>query len=371
MKRCILLSLILLTLLCGSVVVARSIIVYRVIAAGGDTAYVLGGRFCRWNHRTRRWDRIAAPRGAPANWLDGLGAPGFSDVDPDGNFWLVTDTGLMQFSVDRGWRTFEFPEDTRITLHGEITIGEFGIMRYPGDVGIAAGRDVIWVSAPLYLLRFQRENQAWSVYQWPVSQRSGMLELDEQGRVWVHANARYDGKDWFYVETPCPRFSTSMASRKYGLDANGWPWVAGKTGIWRYEPNTEEWELMTVPWGALSKPCAVTTFKGRIYAAQYALGIFCYEDGEWSQLSHWWVKPSLRHATGLLASGDALWANTYYGVARFDGRRWTAHFDRSYSTEPSVFVGILCVLLGVLLWRLARPLVRATRFVWTRLRRRS
>lgn len=135
----------------------------------------------------------------------------------------------------------------------------------------------------------------------------------------------------------------------YGVTVDGADvWVATAAGLSRYDTRTGDWQIFDISNTLMHEPWtyAVTAAEDGLYVAVWGGGILVREratgrfrahrdpDGE--------VEIDLFRDDGLVhdvtssvaVSNGVLWAGTYFGLSRYDGRRW-----RSFGQEDSGLAG--------------------------------
>ena len=140
----------------------------------------------------------------------------------------------------------------------------------------------------------------------------------------------------------------------YGIDIQGdYVWVASTAGISRYNQVTGEWRVFTERNAPMEEIWAYNVSVGehedKVYFAVWGGGIL-----EWDVATETWTDyldpdgemeidlyrdDGLIHVITTSASyvDDVLWASTYFGLSRYDGRNWRGYLDHD-SGLPSTFI---------------------------------
>lgn len=135
----------------------------------------------------------------------------------------------------------------------------------------------------------------------------------------------------------------------YGIAVDaGKVWVATAAGLSVFDPGADSWEIYDVTNTLMHEPWtyAVTTREGEVYVAVWGGGVVVKDretgsfrehrdpDGE-MEIDLFRDDGLVHDVTSAIAVADGiLWAGTYFGLSRYDGRRW-----RSYSQKDSGLVG--------------------------------
>jgi ligand-binding sensor domain-containing protein len=142
----------------------------------------------------------------------------------------------------------------------------------------------------------------------------------------------------------------------YGIDIQGDDvWVATTAGISRYNQRTGEWAVFNEKHSPMEEVWAynVDAADDKVYFAVWGGGIL-----EWDVATENWkayLDPDMQmeidlyrddglvHVITTSASyvDKVLWASTYFGLSRYDGRNWRGYMDHD-SGLPSSFIN-LCV----------------------------
>ena len=138
----------------------------------------------------------------------------------------------------------------------------------------------------------------------------------------------------------------------YGIDIEGdHVWVASTAGISRYNQVTGEWTVFNEQHAPMEEVWTynVSAVEGKVFFAVWGGGIL-----EWDVATETWkdyldpdgeMEIDLYRDDGLIhvittsASyvDGVLWASTYFGLSRYDGRNWRGYLDHD-SGLPSVFI---------------------------------
>ncbi len=138
----------------------------------------------------------------------------------------------------------------------------------------------------------------------------------------------------------------------YGIDIQGdHVWAASTAGISRYNQVTGEWTVFNEKHAPMEEVWAynVSAAEDKVYFAVWGGGIL-----EWDVASETWkdyldpdreMEIDLYRDDGLIhvittsASyvDKVLWASTYFGLSRYDGRNWRGYLDHD-SGLPSMFI---------------------------------
>ena len=183
----------------------------------------------------------------------------------------------------------------------------------------------------------------------------GIAKDDKTGDLWLalfgDGLARFSGG---YFQHYNQMNSGLINDVSYGVDIQGDNiWVASTAGISRYNYVEDEWTVfnekhapMEEVWGY-----GVSAGEDKVYFAVWGGGIL-----EWDVETETWkdyVDPDremeidlyrddgLIHVITTSASyiEDVLWASTYFGLSRYDGRNWRGYVDEG-SGLPSTFINL-------------------------------
>jgi len=134
----------------------------------------------------------------------------------------------------------------------------------------------------------------------------------------------------------------------YGVAAaEGAVWVVTAAGLNRYDPRTDAWEIYDTTNTLMHEPwCYGVTVAGTtVYVAVWGGGVLVHDTVAGSFREHrdpdgemevdLFADDGLVHdvTSAVGFGGDLLWVGTYFGLSRYDGRRW-----RSYAEQDSGLV---------------------------------
>jgi len=125
-------------------------------------------------------------------------------------------------------------------------------------------------------------------------------------------------------------------------------WIATAAGLNRFDPRHDLWEIFDTSNTLMHEPwCyAVTVADGTVYVAVWGGGILVRDAASGSFREHrdpdGEMEVDLFRDDGLVhdvtsavaVDGNTMWAGTYFGLSRYDGRRW-----RSFSQQDSGLAG--------------------------------
>lgn len=130
-------------------------------------------------------------------------------------------------------------------------------------------------------------------------------------------------------------------------------WVASTAGISRYNQVTREWAVFNEKHAPMEEVWAynVSAAEDKVYFAVWGGGIL-----EWDVATETWLDyldpdremeidlyrdDGLIHVITTSASyvDEVLWASTYFGLSRYDGRNWRGYLDHD-SGLPSTFINL-------------------------------
>ncbi len=212
-----------------------------------------------------------------ANWktyaadLDAvIGAEGIA-CDAQNNFWVAFMSGVSHWD-GAGWTTY--PSESVVPGGGATTFR---------DVAVAAD-GTVWVISGETISKFDGAN--WTVFK----EGQGLPE-------------RY--------------FIKSLA-----LDNQGQPWVGHSGGLLHYE--NETWQAYPNRDIATLNALAADS-QGRIWIASNSNGVYMFESGGWIEYDLVKEAGASNHTRAIAVDArDRVWASTEYGIAVFDGAKWTA-----------------------------------------------
>ncbi len=131
-------------------------------------------------------------------------------------------------------------------------------------------------------------------------------------------------------------------------------WVATASGLSRYELATDSWEIFDVTNTLMHEPwCyAVTSAKNNVYVAVWGGGVLVrngqtgvfreHRDPDGEMEVDLFRDDGLVHdvTSSVAVSGDTMWVGTYFGLSRYQGRRW-ASYNQEDSGLPGDFINYL------------------------------
>jgi ligand-binding sensor domain-containing protein len=181
----------------------------------------------------------------------------------------------------------------------------------------------------------------------------GIVKDDKTGELWLalfgEGIARFSGG---HFEHFTQMNSGLLNDVVYGIDIQGDNvWVATTAGISRYNQVTGEWTVFNEKHAPMEEVWTynVCATEEKVFFAVWGSGIL-----EWNVQSESWLEyldpdgemeidlyrdDGLVHVITTSASyvDDILWASTYFGLSRYDGRNWRGYMDHD-SGLPSNFI---------------------------------
>ncbi len=268
-----------------------------------------------------------------------LSTAGWSQSDPDS---MVTLAGEPYVYTE--WETY--PSES---THGELANDHIFWLEADGDS--------LWMGTEDGLVLYHDgEWHHWSEEDglpWRVVM--GIVKDHKTGDLWLalfgEGIARFSGG---YFEHFTQDNSGLLNDVVYGVDIQGDNiWVATTAGISRYNQVTGEWTVYNEKHAPMEEVWTynVDAAKDMVYFAVWGGGILEYEvdTGVWTD----YIDPDgemeidlyrddgVIHVITTSASyvDNILWASTYFGLSRYDGRNWRGYLDTD-SGLPSTFINL-------------------------------
>jgi ligand-binding sensor domain-containing protein len=141
----------------------------------------------------------------------------------------------------------------------------------------------------------------------------------------------------------------------YGVAADDQAvWIATASGLSRYELATDSWEIFDVTNTLMHEPwCyAVTLAEDNVYVAVWGGGVLVrngrsgvfreHRDPDGEMEVDLFRDDGLVHdvTSSIAFSDDTMWVGTYFGLSRYQGRRW-ASYSQEDSGLPGDFINFL------------------------------
>jgi ligand-binding sensor domain-containing protein len=256
-------------------------------------------------------------------------------------------TGATPSLVGQPYIYTDWESFTTESTHGDFINDHVFFLHADGDslwIGTEGGlvlyHDGVWTS-------WTEENGLpWNVIM-------GIAKDDNTGDLWLalfgEGIARFSGG---LFEHFTQMNSGLINDVSYGIDIQGNDvWVASTAGISRYNQVTHQWTLFNEKHAPMEAVWAynVDAHDDKVYFAVWGGGIL-----EWDVATETWrdyldpdgeMEIDLYRDDGLIhvittsASyvDDVLWASTYFGLSRYDGRNWRGYLDHD-SGLPSNFI---------------------------------
>lgn len=182
---------------------------------------------------------------------------------------------------------------------------------------------------------------------------SGIAISEKTGEVWLGlfggGVARFSGGRFDHFHQLNSGLVNDVV---YGLDIVGDEvWIATTAGVSRYDTVTGEWEIFTEKNAPMEEIwCySIDATDDTVYVAVWGGGIIEYDraTGRWSDHHDpdgemeidLYRDDGLIHiiTTSVSVADDIMWASTYFGMSRYDGRHWRGYMDHD-SGLPSSFI---------------------------------
>jgi ligand-binding sensor domain-containing protein len=256
-------------------------------------------------------------------------------------------TGATPSLVGQPYIYTDWESFTTESTHGDFINDHVFFLHADGDslwIGTEGGlvlyHDGVWTS-------WTEENGLpWNVIM-------GIAKDDNTGDLWLalfgEGIARFSGG---LFEHFTQMNSGLINDVSYGIDIQGNDvWVASTAGISRYNQVTHQWTVFNEKHAPMEEVWAynVDAHDDKVYFAVWGGGIL-----EWDVATETWrdyldpdgeMEIDLYRDDGLIhvittsASyvDDVLWASTYFGLSRYDGRNWRGYLDHD-SGLPSNFI---------------------------------
>jgi ligand-binding sensor domain-containing protein len=222
---------------------------------------------------------------------------------------------------------------------------------------LEADGDSLWIGTEGGLILY--ENGIWRSWTedngLPWNVVMGIAKDHITGELWLalfgEGIARFSGG---YFEHFTQMNSGLLNDVVYGIDIQGdFVWVATTAGISRYNQVTGEWATFNEKHAPMEEVWTynVTASKDKVFFAVWGGGIL-----EWDVKTESWQEyldpdgemeidlyrdDGLVHVITTSASyiENVLWASTYFGLSRYDGRNWRGYMDHD-SGLPSNFINL-------------------------------
>lgn len=222
---------------------------------------------------------------------------------------------------------------------------------------LEADGDSLWIGTEGGLILYENGNwRSWTEENglpWKVVM--GIAKDTRTGELWLalfgEGIARYSGG---YFEHFTQMNSGLLNDVVYGIDIEGDNvWVATTAGISRYNQVTGEWAVFNEKHAPMEEVWTynVDATEDKVYFAVWGGGIL-----EWDVKTKSWSEyldpdgemeidlyrdDGLVHVITTSASyiDGVLWASTYFGLSRYDGRNWRGYMDHD-SGLPSNFINL-------------------------------
>jgi ligand-binding sensor domain-containing protein len=222
----------------------------------------------------------------------------------------------------------------------------------PSDkvMSVAVDGAAVWAGTEGGLARLEGEEvRAWTTAQGlPFNVVISLAVSPESGDLWVGTMGGLARVSAGRVDA-FTQLSSGLANDVvYGLTVKGSEvWVATAAGLSNYNVRSQKWDIYDTENTLMHEPWiyALSSDAERVYAGIWGGGVLVYEpdgtfrdhrdpDGE--------MEVDLFRDDGLVhdvvsavsVSGKHLWVGTYFGVSRYDGRRW-----RSWNSTDSGLAG--------------------------------
>jgi hypothetical protein len=259
--------------------------------------------------------------------------------------WCQSDMNLDRDPfVYKEWQSF-----TNESTQGKLINDHIFFLEADGDslwIGTEGGlilyEDGIWKSWT------EEDGLPWNVVM-------GIAKDPKTGELWLalfgEGIARFSGG---YFEHFTQMNSGLLNDVVYGIDIQGDNvWVATTAGISRYNQVTGEWAVFNEKHAPMEEVWTynVDATEDKVFFAVWGSGIL-----EWDVNTETWLEyldpdgemeidlyrdDGLVHVITTSASyvDNVLWASTYFGLSRYDGRNWRGYMDHD-SGLPSNFINL-------------------------------
>jgi len=222
---------------------------------------------------------------------------------------------------------------------------------------LEADNDSLWIGTEGGLILY--EDGIWKSWTeengLPWNVVMGIAKDSKTGELWLalfgEGIARFSGG---YFEHFTQMNSGLLNDVVYGIDIQGDNvWVATTAGISRYNQVTGEWTVFTEKHAPMEEVWTynVDATEDKVFFAVWGSGIL-----EWDVKTETWLEyldpdgemeidlyrdDGLVHVITTSASyvDNVLWASTYFGLSRYDGRNWRGYMDHD-SGLPSNFINL-------------------------------
>jgi len=266
----------------------------------------------------------------------------YFSISPAFSQSIATDRMIAEPFVYTDWESFTTESTNGALINDHIFFLE-------------ADGDSLWIGTESGLVLY--ENGKWKSWTekdglpWRVIM--GIAKDRKTGDLWLalfgEGIARFSGG---YFEHYTQMNSGLLNDVVYGIDIQGNNvWVATTAGISRYNQVTGEWAVFTEKHAPMEEVWTynVDATEEKVYFAVWGGGIL-----EWDVKTETWTDyrdpdgemeidlyrdDGLVHVISTSASyvNNVLWASTYFGLSRYDGRNWRGYMDHD-SGLPSNFI---------------------------------
>jgi ligand-binding sensor domain-containing protein len=222
---------------------------------------------------------------------------------------------------------------------------------------LEADGDSLWIGTEGGLILYENENwKSWTEEDGlPWNVVMGIAKDRKTGELWLalfgEGIARFSGG---HFEHFTQMNSGLLNDVVYGIDIQGDNvWIATTAGISRYNQVSGEWAVFNEKHAPMEEVWTynVDATEEKVYFAVWGGGIL-----EWDVNTQTWSEyldpdgemeidlyrdDGLVHVITTSASyvDDVLWASTYFGLSRYDGRNWRGYMDHD-SGLPSNFINL-------------------------------
>ena len=242
------------------------------------------------------------------------------------------------------WETF-----TTESTHGALVNDHIFFLEADGDS--------LWIGTEGGLVLYHEGTwQSWTEEDGlPWNVIMGIAKDHKTGDLWLalfgEGIARFSGG---HFEHLTQMNSGLINDVSFGIDIQGDNvWVASTAGISRYNQVSRDWAVFNEKHAPMEEVWAynVSAADDKVYFAVWGGGIL-----EWDVATETWLDyldpdremeidlyrdDGLIHVITTSASyiDDVLWASTYFGLSRYDGRNWRGYLDHD-SGLPSTFINL-------------------------------